>query len=66
MSNSHILQGREYGINRDYPDEIVKSSTKLWADYKNEKQKHRRDKVHIGFPVKLVFNTNFAIFDGRL
>ena len=30
MSNAHILQGREYGINRDfstflYPDEIVKA-----------------------------------------
>ena len=54
MSNAHILPNREYGINRDCRDEAVKARFRLWADYKNEKHKHRRGKVHIGFPAKLV------------
>ena len=47
MSNAHILQSREYGINRDCPDEAVKAIFRLWADYKNAKHKHHRGKVSL-------------------
>ena len=43
-----------HGINRDYPDEIVKARSRLWADYKAKKPKYPRGKVFIGFPAKLV------------
>ena len=32
----------------------MKARSRDWADYKNEEQKRRRGKVHIGFPGKLV------------
>ena len=54
MSKAHTLQGSNYGINRDYPDEIVKARSRLWADYKETKPKYLQGKVYIGFPAKLV------------
>ena len=54
LAEAHTLQGTDIGINRDYPDEIVKARSRLWADYKAEKPKYPRGKVFIGFPAKLV------------
>ena len=54
LAKAHTLQGTEFGINRDYPDEIVKARSRLWGDYKAEKPKYPRGKVYIGFPAKLV------------
>ena len=59
MANANKLRGTEFGINRDYPNEIVQARSRLWADYKNEKARCERDKdrkVYIGFPAKLVVN----------
>ena len=54
LAKAHTLQGTEFGINRDYPDEIVKARSRLWGDYKAEKPRYPRGKVYIGFPAKLV------------
>ena len=54
LAKAHTLQGTDFGINRDYPDEIVKARSKLWAEYKVEKPKYPRGRVYIGFPAKLV------------
>lgn len=56
LGNAYKLRDTNYGINRDYPPEIVNARSKLWADYKSEKAKPRRREgsVYIGFPAKLV------------
>lgn len=56
LGNAYKLRDTNYGINRDYPPEIVNARSKLWADYKSEKAKQRRREgsVYIGFPAKLV------------
>lgn len=54
MSNAFKLRGTKYGINRDYPNEIVSARSRLWADYKSAKSRFPEDRVFIGFPAKLI------------
>ena len=59
MANARKLAGKDFGINRDYPSEIVQARSRLWGEYKDEKAKCERDRtrrVVIGFPAKLVVN----------
>lgn len=58
MSKAKMLKGKEYGINRDYPNEIISARSKLWADYKSAKDLYKGsgNKVSIGFPAKLIIN----------
>ena len=37
MRNAKMLQSKKFGINRDYPSEIISARSKLWADYKQAK-----------------------------
>ena len=39
LGNAYKLRDTNYGINRDYPPEIVNARSKLWADYKSKKEK---------------------------
>ena len=54
MSYAFKLCGTKYGINRDYPNEIVSARSRLWADYKSAKSRFPEDRVFIGFPAKLI------------
>ena len=56
MAKSHTLQGTDYGINWDYPDEIVQAWSRLWSDYKQAKPIYSKGKVYIAFQAKLVIN----------
>ena len=56
MAKAHTLRGTDYGINRDYPDEIVQARSRLWSDYKQAKPNYSKGKVYIAFPAKLVIN----------
>ena len=60
MAKAHTLQGTDYGINLDYPDEIVKALSRLWAEYKEAKPKYRQGNLYIGFPAKLVIDGEVA------
>jgi hypothetical protein len=55
LENAYKLKGTKFGINRDYPREIVVARSKLWPLYKKEKA-NKRNKVHIGYPAKLIVN----------
>ena len=54
LASAYKLRDTNFGINRDYPPEIVNARSNLWADYKLEKSRHREGSVYIGFPAKLV------------
>ncbi|MEW8545898.1 MAG: hypothetical protein AB2693_20440 [Candidatus Thiodiazotropha sp.] len=54
LANAYKLRDANFGINRDYPPEIVNACSNLWADYKLEKSRHREGTVYIGFPAKLI------------
>ena len=56
LTNGRMLRGKAFGINRDYPKEIIAAMVRLWSDYKTLKSKYPDDKVTIAFPAKLTWN----------
>ncbi|XP_053390873.1 uncharacterized protein LOC128553721 [Mercenaria mercenaria] len=56
LSKAYLLKGKDFGINRDYPPEIVQARSRLWPTYKDMKAKNRKGAVFIGYPVKLRVN----------
>lgn len=56
LEHAYKLKGTEYGINRDYPNEIVAARSRLWPKYKELKAKYRKSAVFIGYPAKLIVN----------
>lgn len=54
LSNAYKLKGTPYGINRDYPPEIVEARSRIWPMFKKAKAENPKGSVHIGFPAKLV------------
>ena len=54
LSNADILQGSPFGINRDYPQEIVNARKPLFQEKKELKSKHPGAKISIQYPAKLV------------
>ena len=55
MSNGRLLQGKPFGISRDYPKEIIAARGRLWPEYKSLKFKYPDDKITIAFPAKLIW-----------
>lgn len=63
LGQAYLLKGTTYGINRDYPNEIVQARSSLWNNYKSCKQKIQKKgkgSVFIGFPAKLIVNKRFV------
>ena len=57
LKNAPKLKGKpNYGINRDYPSEIVAARSRIWSEFKEERRKNPPKTVFIGFPAKLVVN----------
>ena len=56
FDNAHRLRDTEYGINRDYPKEIIAARTKLWSQYKKAKSENPQGSVFFGYPAKLIVN----------
>jgi hypothetical protein len=54
LENAYKLAGTVYGINRDYPKEIVEARSRLWQKYKTEKESNPRRTVKIAYPAKLI------------
>ena len=55
LENAKKLRDTPFGINRDYPKEIVAARSKLWPSYKKAKE-NPRAVVYIGYPAKLIVN----------
>ena len=54
MPNASRLKHKpQYGINKDYPSEIVQARSRLWSDYKMAKREGNAS-VFIGFSAKLI------------
>lgn len=57
LSKANLLKNTNYGINRDYPQEIVAARTKIWPEYKKQRSIHsKKGQVFIGYPAKLIVN----------
>lgn len=56
LENAYKLKDTNYGINRDYPMEIVHARSKLWPKYKELKAANKKGTVFIGYPAKLIVN----------
>ena len=55
LSNGRLLQGKPFGISRDYPKEIIAARSRLWPEYNSLKSKYPVDKITIAFPAKLIW-----------
>lgn len=51
-----LKQKPQYGINRDYPNEIVQARGKILAEFKKAKGENAGRSVFIAYPAKLVVN----------
>ena len=56
LENAKKLKGTNFGINRDYPKEIVSARSKLWPEYKKAREENSKGEVYIGYPAKLIVN----------
>ena len=54
LGNAAKLKDTPFGINKDFPKEIIEARSKLWPLYKAERAKNPDASVYIGFPAKLV------------
>lgn len=54
LSNVDKLQGSNFGINRDYPQEIVNARKPLFKEKKELKNQFPSAKISIQFPAKLI------------
>ena len=56
LENTKKLKGTTFGINRDYPKEIVNARSKLCPEYKKAREENSKGEVYIGYPAKLIVN----------
>lgn len=56
LSNAKKLKDTPFGINRDYPKEIISARSNLWPKYKKAKADNPNGNVYIGYPAKLIVN----------
>ena len=56
LDNAKKLKNTPYGINRDYPKEIVSARSKLWPMFKKAREENSKGSVYIGYPAKLIVN----------
>ena len=61
LANAYKLVNTSFGINRDYPKEILDARAELLPLYKSERQKYPRGSVYVGFPAKLVVNRRVLV-----
>lgn len=54
LQNAYKLTDTQYGINRDYPKEIIEALSELWPMYKKAKGENPKGEVYIGYPAKLI------------
>lgn len=58
LSNAGKLRGSRFGINRDYPQEIVDARKSLFQEKRLLKSQHPTAKFSIQYPAKLTMNGN--------
>ena len=56
LENAKKLKDTPFGVNRDYPKEIISARSKLWAEYKKAREENAKGTVYIGYPAKLIVN----------
>ncbi|XP_053389663.1 uncharacterized protein LOC128552647 [Mercenaria mercenaria] len=56
ISRAHMLKGKDYHINRDFPPEIESARRKLWPKFKEVKRDFPDSKVAIVYPAKLIID----------
>ena len=56
LENAKKLKDTPFGINRDYPKEIINARSKLWPMFKKARDDNGNGNVYIGYPAKLIVN----------
>ena len=56
LDNAKKLKNTPYGINRDYPKEIVSERSKLWPMFIKAREENSKGSVYIVYPAKLIVN----------
>ena len=61
LENANKLKDTSFGVNRDYPKEIISARSKIWPAYKKAREENARGTVHIGYPAKLIVHKRVVI-----
>ena len=61
LENANKLKDTSFGVNRDYPKEIVSARSKIWPAYKKAREENARGTVHIGYPAKLIVHKRVVL-----
>ena len=61
LENAKKLKDTSFGINRDYPKEIISARSKLWPAFKKAREENPKGNVYIGYPAKLIVNKRVVI-----
>ena len=56
LANAKKLKNTNFGINRDYPKEIISARSTLWPTFKKARADNPNGSVYIGYPAKLIVN----------
>ena len=48
------MKGTPFGIDKDYPREILNARVQIWPQYKNVREQNPNTPVYIGYPAKLI------------
>lgn len=56
-----ILKGSNYGVSRDYPNEIAKARQSLWMQFKDIRGNNPNKKVSLGYPAKIIVDGDTVI-----
>ena len=54
LENAYKLKGTPFGINKDYPREILNARVQIWPQYKKAREQNPNTSVYIGYPAKLI------------
>ncbi|MCG7869107.1 MAG: hypothetical protein JAY74_22405, partial [Candidatus Thiodiazotropha taylori] len=56
-----VLKGSNYGVSRDYPNEIAKARQSLWIQFKDLRGNNPNKKVSLGYPAKIVIDGDTVV-----
>ena len=56
-----VLKGSNYGVSRDYPNEIAKARQSLWTQFKDLRGNNPNKKVSLGYPAKIFIDGDTVV-----
>ncbi|MEW8545267.1 MAG: hypothetical protein AB2693_17220, partial [Candidatus Thiodiazotropha sp.] len=56
-----VLKGSNYGVSRDYPNEIAKARQSLWMQFKDLRGNNPNKRVSLGYPAKIIIDGDTVV-----